>query len=637
MDRVGFDVDAIDVFCGYGGSSQGIHAAGATVKVAANHSALALECHSANFPDTDHWQADLADPTNPQVLDRHGKKVSGRYLDPKDLPRARFAWFSPSCTHHSQANASKVYERGYQLALMDDPDWDEQAFVNSERSRVTMSCVLRYVAHNRPEIVAVENVIEVTKWGPGKNGASFRWWLDELDKLGYETRLLFLNAMFFAPCPQSRDRLFVVAWRKGNTAPDLDYRPRAYCTSDRCGGEFVDAIQTWKRPTHAWMGFPQWGKYLAQYDYRCPTCRAPVHPGSWMALSALDFSNLGQTIGERDRPLAPKTLERVRRAIKKFWWAPPVAIPEMQGVQVETEHADDSLRAGHVSGPLPSRTTKNGTALALIVKNNGDETEVGYRGHHPAGPLGALTRHPTQSLVALVPNRTNNAPHHSGGALAPVLTSATQGVVVHAAGNTSERPGQTRARHQADAMYSQTTTNEFAVAALPVLRGDHTQQAHPGEAIDTVSARGSHHALATVMWSKINGGPDDTAWHTPDDPLGTITGRDTTGLVLLPWVDQWRSEPAFISDQLATVTTHLRQSLAAVPPFEGDITDDLLMSVRFRMLEPDPELRRAMAFGDDYILLGNKGQKTAGLGNAVPPPIPAWITKQCLATLRGAA
>lgn len=112
-------------------------------------------------------------------------------------------------------------------------------------------------------------------------------------------------------------------------------------------------------------------------------------------------------------------------------------------------------------------------------------------------------------------------------------------------------------------------------------------------------------------------------------------GKSTTGLVLLPWIDQWRSEPSLITEQLATVTSHMRHSLASIEPYEGEITDDMLMGVRFRMLEPDPELRRAMAFGDDYVLLGNKTQQTAGLGNAVTPPVAAWITKRCLATLAG--
>jgi DNA (cytosine-5)-methyltransferase 1 len=650
IDRVGFEVDAIDVFCGYGGSSQGIHAAGATLRAAANHSELSLECHAKNFPAVDHWQADLVDPVNPLVVNRRGDEVAGTYLDPADLPRARFAWFSPSCRHHSQANAKKVYEQGHQLTLLDDDEWDEEAYANSERSRVTMSCVLRYAAQNQPEIVVVENVLEVTKWGPGKNGATFRWWMTELRNLDYDIRCCFLNSMFFPPCPQSRDRIYVVAWRRGNRAPDLDYRPMAFCTSDRCGGQLVDAVQTWKRPTAAWRGLPEWGKYLDQYDYRCPVCAAVVHPASWMALSAIDWSNLGETLGGRKSLPAPNTMERIRRAIRKYWWAPPVLLPAgTPGLSSEVTVAHPASvstaktqsparyaanRSRHPGEQLPTLAQRNTQgvatlaaglpirsdrprshrldehfasvhagggygALALLVKNNGAIDEAGYRGHHLGAPFGAVTAHPTQTLVALVPNRTHNDARHAADGTAPVTTSATQGVVLAAAGNTSERPGQTRARHQTDPLFTQSTTSEFGFAALPVLRGDHGQESSPGEQVATVAA----------------------------------SAGDTHGLVLLPWVDQWRSEPALITEQLAVVTTHLRHSLASIEPFEGEITDDLLMQVRFRMLQPDPELRRAMAFGDDYLLIGNKGQMTAGLGNAVTPPVASWITERCLATL----
>jgi site-specific DNA-cytosine methylase len=60
-----------------------------------------------------------------------------------------------------------------------------------------------------------------------------------------------------------------------------------------------------------------------------------------------------------------------------------------------------------------------------------------------------------------------------------------------------------------------------------------------------------------------------------------------------------------------------------------------LDDVHFRMLKPDPELRRAMAFGNDYELFGTKTQVTAGLGNAVTPPVASWLTAQALATLDG--
>lgn len=683
IDRLGAEVDAIDVFCGFGGSSQGIHAAGATVRVAANHSELPLECHARNFPETEHWQADMVDPSNPQVLNAKGKKVAGRYLDPADLPRARFAWFSPACTNHSQANSKKVYERGLQTAMFEDDDWDEQAFVNSERSRVTMSCVLRYCAQNRPEILVVENVLEVTKWGPGGDGSSFKWWMSELDKLGYEIRPCFLNSQFFAPCPQSRDRIYLVAWRKGNTAPDLDYRPTAYCTSDVCCGRIVEAVQTWKRRTKAWM-LDVWGKYGAQYTYTCPDCRARVHPATWMALTAIDFSNLGPTLGERieagSRPAA-NTWERIRRAREKFWNAPPVILTDDLATieQLSVAHVDQSNtgseerfnanRARSGAEQFPSLTQRNSIALAIgtvplssqhghastatdpistivaggnsqglaclpiVIKNNGAIEEAGYRGHHGAESLGAITAHPTQSVVAIVmPNRTNNLGQHVGVPMPPVMTSATEGVIIAAAGNTSERPGQTRARSLDEPLFTQTATAQYAVASV-ALRGDHTQDGHGSEPLDTVSAGGLHAAVVTAMFSKINGGPGDTSWHGIDESLNTVTGRDTHGLVIVPWVEHWISDPVLVTEQLATITARLRHTLASIEPSKEPVTDEDLMNVRFRMLEPDPELRRAMAFGDDYILLGNKGQMTAGLGNAVTPPVASWITAQCLATL----
>jgi site-specific DNA-cytosine methylase len=83
--------------------------------------------------------------------------------------------------------------------------------------------------------------------------------------------------------------------------------------------------------------------------------------------------------------------------------------------------------------------------------------------------------------------------------------------------------------------------------------------------------------------------------------------------------------------------THARHSLASIEADCEPITDADLQQVRFRMLAPDPELRRAMAFDDSYILLGNQSQMTSGLGNAVTPPVAAWITERCLDTLRGAA
>jgi hypothetical protein len=407
-----------------------------------------------------------------------------------------------------------------------------------------------------------------------------------------------------------------------------------------------------------------------------------------MAASAIDWTNLGPTLEERiaggKRPAA-STWERIRRALEKYRTAPPVVLGHdvCAAHQVPVAHAEavtttktgsqpkyHGTRARSMADQLPTLAQRNGIGialdgsvvplrsgrlrgdslgerlptlvadggrlgLALTVKNNGAVEEAGYRGHHIADALGSVTAHPTQAVLALaVPNRTHCTAGHAAGPLSTVMTSATEGVVVAAAGNTSERPGQTRARSITAPLFTQSTTAEFAVAAMTDLRGgDHTQERFVAEPSSTLAASGNHLSIATAMWSKINGGPDDTAWHGADEPLNTITAQDTTGLVVVPWIEQWESDPITVTEQLATITARLRHTLASIEPSAEPVTDEMMMSVRWRMLEPDPELRRAMAFGEDYILLGGKGQMTAGLGNAVTPPVASWITARCLATL----
>jgi DNA (cytosine-5)-methyltransferase 1 len=714
IERVGDDVTTADVFGGWGGSSQGMVSAmgeGAEIVFAANHSELAGECYTRNHPWVDFWQADLVDSVNPEVVNRKGKKVPGRYVDPALLPYADAVWFSPSCTHHSTANAKKAYERGLQTAMFEDPDWDDQEFVNSERSRVTMSCCIRYAEARRPKVFVVENVLEVTQWGPDKDGSTFKWWMGEIRKLGYQVKCLFLNSMFFAPCPQSRDRIYIVAWQEGHPVPDLDYRPPAYCISDACNGRMVDAVQVWKPATKAWRGMEVWGKYLSQYRYTCPRCLAPVHPASFMALSAIDLTNLGETLEERiarGKSPADSTMERIRRCIKKFMYAPPVLLPEGFGMGAKIEVAHPQANAGTVefrgttggagtvaidnggsparyaanrskslAEQLPALTRKNSAALVTFIKNNGDLDEAGYRGHHGGSPLGTVTANPavtlailpmrsgrprangiheqlatvvsggaggtggTGALVALIPNRTNNVGKHASEGAAPIMTSATQGVIVKAAGNCHESPGQTRARHGAGSLSALTQTNEFGFAAIPVFRGDadvNPEERHVIEQLGTLTSGGIHQALLTGGFFKQNGGPTDTIAHDLFDALGTVTGRDTTGLVLLPremWIDQWHSDPVDMTQQLAVVTTHMRHTLASLPSFEGEVTDEMLMQVRFRMLEPLPELQRAMAFNEDYDLSGfTKSQTTAGLGAAVTPPVSEWIWGRVMDTFR---
>lgn len=315
-----------DLFCGAGGSSTGaVDIPGVSVRMASNHWDLAVETHNANHPDTDHLCADLSQ------------------INPRYFPRTDILWASPECTNHSVAKGRK--REGSQPDLFGEVLPDAAA----ERSRATMWDVPRFTEVHRYEAVIVENVVDAWHWEP------FNAWLMAMDSLGYEHRPVFLNSMhaqvFGSGAPQSRDRMYVVFWRKGNPVPDLDLvnRPDAVCPE--CGP--VKAMQWWKRQ-------PAWGRYRAQYLYRCPNvkCRnTAVEPLFRPAAEIIDWELRGQRIGDRAKPLAPKTLARIQAGIEKYWR--PLLVP------VEGR---DGKQAAPVDMPTRTMTTRNETGMAFLTQ-----------------------------------------------------------------------------------------------------------------------------------------------------------------------------------------------------------------------------------------------------------------------------
>jgi len=211
------DITVTDLFCGAGGSSIGAEAAGARLRMAANHWRLAIETHNTNFPDADHDCADVSQ------------------VNPRRYPRTDVLIASPECTNHSSAKTRKAASTL----------WDPRAADEEERSRATMWDVPRFAEFHRYELVVVENVVEARRWAP------FDAWLASMHALGYDHRAVYLNSMVAHPTPQSRDRLYVVFWRRGNRIPDLDFRPVAWCVDGLanqtatcttvCASENVDA------------------------------------------------------------------------------------------------------------------------------------------------------------------------------------------------------------------------------------------------------------------------------------------------------------------------------------------------------------------------------------------------------------
>ena len=378
-----------DLFCGAGGSSTGaIEVPGVKVRMAANHSQLAVDTHNTNHPDADHACVDL------------------HLEDPAYFPRTPLLWASPECTKWTVASGKAAAH--IDPGLWEDPLADDVAM----RSRMLMFDVPRFAEHHRYDCVIVENVVDVST--RKEYVAAFERWLLEMRNLGYEHREVYLNAMHAQaaglPAPQSRDRLYVVFWRKGNRAPDLDRwtRPQAWCEAHG----WVSAMQSWKNPAK-----PKRGRYRQQYVWRCPNmdCRNQIVEPGWLPASTIiDWELRGTKIGERSKPLSPKTMARIRAGLERY--GPHIA--EAAGNTYDA--ADPRHRAHGTAGgymrawPLddPLRTLHTTASKALLVPVEGRE---GKESRTISDPLRTMTtRSETGILVTL---RGQNAPKITGDVL----------------------------------------------------------------------------------------------------------------------------------------------------------------------------------------------------------------------------
>jgi len=325
---------ATDLFCGAGGSSHGAERAGVEIRVAANHWRTACETYGLNH----RIEADCADVSQ---------------VNPRRYPSTDLLLASPECKWHSDGNAER---RRAEDAL---PGFGSPRKEEAERSRATMWDVIRFAEEHLYPLVIVENVVRVaTRWAP------YEAWLQGMRSLGYDFREVCLNSMFFPidgrdgpRVPQSRDRLYVVFWRRGNRAPDLDFRPRSWC--EECEA-LVDGVQSWKNPRRV-------GKYRESYLYTCPVCRRQVLPLVTPAAAAIDWTLQGVRIADRRASglpdLKPATIERIRLGIDRYWR--PLVVPLDH--QPRTGHADTKGGSAlPVDGPMATLTARRDKALAFL-------------------------------------------------------------------------------------------------------------------------------------------------------------------------------------------------------------------------------------------------------------------------------
>lgn len=584
------DIRCVDHFCGAGGASIGLAAAGVVVTDAANHWRPAVDVYNRNNPDT---RVHLADLTA---------------THPSRFPRTEMAWFSPECKTYSIAGPSDAM-RAPEL-------FDNTGDTKVARSRVTMYDVIRFTDYHRFDVVMVENVVEVNKKYP------VAWWVNEIVKMGYRFKVLSLNSMVCWPTPQSRDRWYVVFWREGNPEPDLDIRPGCWCpTCERT----VEGYQWWKRPSDDPLRCGKYGP-RAQYLYRCSACHEVALPWVWPALAALDLSLPTIRIGDRAShglgPLAPATMRRIEVGLETFG---PQAMVQAAGHCFERK---GYYRTWPAWQPLKAQTATLELGIAVRTTQTGSNPRYDATRSAPTHwPLPTQTGQLEMGML-VVPTRTHAAPRDPREPFVPFTTAHGGGQALVELPWLIDSGGGDGPPWSVAGPGRATTANGSQF--LVTLRNN--GQTRPvEEAMGTLTADGNHHYLLVRM----NGGMEDAAAMAGpvEHPAGTITGRANQAVVtpfLTHYYGNARPGASAVAHPLPTQAGHPHQALV-----EPEAIDP--MECGFRMLEPD-EAKRGMAIPDGYSLLGySKRTQVALAGHAVTPPASAEISGRCVDSLRRAS
>ncbi len=541
----------VDNFAGGGGASVGIERAlGQPVTVAINHDAQAVAMHRANHPDTHHLCEDLLD-VDPRTV-RPGEQI--------DL-----AWFSPDCTHHSKARGGKPVDKNIRgLAWV----------------------VIRWAAVRRPRVIMLENVEEFQDWGPltpddkpckQRRGLTFRRWMRELHKLGYETELRELRACDYGT-PTIRKRLFIVA---------------------RCDGLPI----VWPKATH--------GPGLKPY-------RA--------AAECIDWSGF-----ERKRPLAENTMRRIARGVQRFVLESPAPFI----VRIGQTGGGGSYSYG-TDEPLTTVTTKAEHLLCApyFVPRHG-ERPPNWRCRHcktefDVEPTCGCTACGSDDDLVLISGQTSRT--RSVDQPIPTITATANGASLVSAFLSKYhglKGGESRGRDPGEPVGTLDTSNRYSVVAANLAKhygGHETPGAALGDPLSTVTAK-DHHAVVASHLINLKG--NDRRMRELSEPAPTICGGGNhAGLVaalMAPYYGSGSGETGRdLFDPAPTVTSKDRLQLVTVT-IDGETY--LLTDIGMRMLQPR-ELFLAQGFPADYRIDievdGKRLSKAAQVrmcGNSVCPDV----------------
>lgn len=536
----------IDLFCGAGGTSTGVENARyadercAKVIACVNHDANAIASHAANHPDALHFTEDIRTlELSPLVA--HVERMKKIYPDALIV-----LWASLECTNFSKAKGGQPR----------DAD-----------SRTLAEHLFRYIESIDPDYIQIENVEEFMSWGDmdenGKpiskdKGRCYEKWKRNVRKYGYDFDRRILNAANYG----------------------------AYTTRKRYFGIFAKRGLpiVFPEPTHCKDGKTDMMGRLEK----------------WNAVKeVLDFTDEGDSIFCRKKPLAEKTLERIYAGLIKFVAGGKDAFI----VKYNSMNRNGKYQPPSIDEPCPTVATQGRLALAkvsfLSKQYSGHPESKNISIEEPAGTITCKDHH------AFVSAYYGNGNNYSVESPAPaILTKDHLALVTPFFMNYYSGGGQLGGVDE------------------------------PCPAITTVPKQ----RIVTPVFIDQQFGASSAA--SIEKPLGAITTNPKYSLVTCKGKSflmnpQFASAGVSVDSPCFTLIARMDKK----PPYfvnteegigicikEGDSPMTVkikqfmilygLADIKMRMLRID-ELKKIMGFPEDYILIGTQSDQKKFIGNAV--------------------
>ena len=525
----------IDLFCGAGGTSTGVENARyegrqcAKVIGCVNHDANAIASHAANHPDAMHFTEDIR-TLELSPLIAHIAKMRKLYPDAFVV-----LWASLECTNFSKAKGGQPR----------DAD-----------SRTLAEHLFRYIEAINPDYIQIENVEEFMSWGDldenGKPiskdaGRLYQQWVANVCGYGYRFVHRILNS--------------------------ADYG--AYTSRRRFFGIFAKGSLpiVFPEPTHSKEGAA--GLFGRLHRWK-------------LVREVLDFSDEGESIFGRKKPLVDATLERIYAGLIKF----VAGGKEAFMVKWNSMSRAGKYHAPGIDEPCPTVATQSRLGVAQVSFLSK------YYGGSPEGksvsveePAGAITTRDHHSFITAY---YGNGHNHSIDEPAPTLTTKDRLAFVD-----MQYGNGTPCDIETPAPTVTTNPKHQLVTCKPWIMN--TSFKNTGSSIDepaqTVTANRKWHYLMNPQFQSAGG--------SVDSPCFTLIARMDKMPPYLIQTEQGEMAIVIEPDD-SPAMVKIKQFMALYG----------IIDIKMRMLRI-PELKRIMGFPSDYVLVGTQADQKKFIGNAV--------------------